>query len=678
MRPRALLLSLLAFGSATAARAQADADATPGITTYNADFFSDAAPSTAYDMLRRLPGFSLVEADADVRGYAAAQGNVLVDGARPASKRESIEDLLRRIPAQAVVRIELIRDGAVGFDLLGQAVLANVVRRKVDAERTGAAEAGAHLVAGDGMEPVFKGEYARTRGDRALELSFGTEPELDDKSGDGRIVERAADGTLLERGDLDTHHLLRVTQGTASWRQPWGGGRLRLDAAVRDSRDREGTLERTREPGDAEERSREDETLQELEVGLNYARALGERTRLEVVSSQQLGWLDGLSRSVEDDGDERFEQRTRSGEGIVRADLTHARSARLSLTLGAELARNTLDGDASLFEDGTLVALPGSRVRIEERRGEAAVGAQWQAATNWRVEPGLAFERSEIRQTGDTPLTRQFDTTRPSLALRWQRDSRERWRLSLARIVGQLDFEDFVASAALDTDVVSAGNAALEPEKTWRSTLSWEHDVGRDGALVLTATHDEISDVVDRVPVAADDELFDAPGNIGPGVRDSLLLEFGGSLDRFGLADVRIDAKVVWVRGRVRDPTTGLSRRISEEHPVEGEFGFTHTLAERGLRWGMSVDLAERESEYRFDEIARERSDATLSLFAERNFPGGWRVRAELADIGGSTIEESRERHDGPRAESPIESIEVRRHRVPTQAMITVRREFGD
>ena len=76
-------------------------------------------------MLERLPGFSIVEADADLRGYAAAQGNVLIDGARPSSKREDIGQLLKRIPSASVERIELIRSGAVGIDMGGFAVLAN-------------------------------------------------------------------------------------------------------------------------------------------------------------------------------------------------------------------------------------------------------------------------------------------------------------------------------------------------------------------------------------------------------------------------------------------------------------------------------------------------------------------------------------------------------------------------
>src|SRR3546814_983991 len=90
--------------------------------------------------------------------------------------------------------------------------------------------------------------------------------------------------------------------------------------------------------------------------------------------------------------------------------------------------------------------------------------------------PGLRIERADITQSGDSPLQRGFTYAKPRLALRWDAGEADEWRLSLSREVGQLDFNDFVASASLDGGEVSAGNAELEPAKTWRATLrSEEH-----------------------------------------------------------------------------------------------------------------------------------------------------------------------------------------------------------
>src|SRR3546814_9939515 len=106
-------------------------------------------------MVLRVPGFTIVESDADVRGYAGATGNVLFDGARPTSKRADTSALLKRIPAHAVERIELIHAGAPGIDMGGYAVLANVVRRS-EASTAWAAEAGLSASTDGVIEPRAK------------------------------------------------------------------------------------------------------------------------------------------------------------------------------------------------------------------------------------------------------------------------------------------------------------------------------------------------------------------------------------------------------------------------------------------------------------------------------------------------------------------------------------------
>jgi hypothetical protein len=669
MRPLIFML-LLAVASASAA------DDLSGISTYPASYFADAAPATAADMLARLPGFRMIDADDEVRGYAAAQGNVLIDGARPTSKRESLDDLLARIPAHAVERIELIRAGASGYDLLGQPMLANVVRvarRKADV----AVEAGARVDGDGGLEPSLQLERSLERGDREFEFALGSEPELDEDSGDGRVDSTSPAGDLQDSHASRTRREQRLSQATAKLGQATAGGRLAAFGALRDTRDTSDAVLTSMRSGADDKTAHETEHLREAEFGLQCTHLLGASTSVEAIASHRAGWLENRSSEIEGDGQEFFTEDTRSRESLARVDLQHARTPSLSVTAGVELAINALDGDATLLEDGEVVELPGSRVRIEERRGDASIGAQWSASDRWRLEGGLALERSRIRQAGDSALVRDFSYVKPSLAARLQRSDSESWRFSLARSVGQLAFEDFVASASLDTDTVTAGNAQLEPDKTWRVALAWERTFAHDGAIALTLAHDQISDVVDLVPVEVDGETLDAPGNIGDGTRDSLALAVGTSLDAIGWPTVRVDADVLWQRGRVRDPATGVTRDISGEAALEGEIALSQTLATRNLKWGLELELAEREREYRVDEVTVERVDASLAMFVERSFHAHWRVRAELVDPFGRDVAETRERHDGARATQPLDEIELRRHRVPPQLLLTLRRDMG-
>lgn len=667
----------LAAAPPACAQVRAGHGATNDADVYRRGDFTDAAVSNAHDMLLRVPGFSVVEADADIRGYAAALGNVLIDGARPASKRESIESLLERIPADAVERIELLRDGAAGVDMGGHPVLANVVRRHDAAVEAAVAFGG--IASTDGwMAPKGQLEYTRRRGERVLDLALEIDPELDDDSGRGTIRTIAPDGALLDDSRLDTRTIKRRHDASAGWRQPFAGGRLALDAALRGERSRVDTIVAPRaaaSTGRVDER----EDFREAEAGLRFERGIGAGTTLGIMASQQFGWLQARESARDDDGLETFEETTDTGESIARIDLVHAWSPSWTFDAALEGALNFLESDARLRLDDVPVALPGSEVRVEERRLVAAAGATWRPAEGWMFEAGLQVERSDISQTGDTPLERRFTYLKPRLAVRRELDERNRLRLSLSREVGQLDFGDFVASAALETGQVTAGNATLAPDRTWRLAAAWEHRFADDAAFVATLTHDRISDVVDRVLIATADDTFDAPGNIGDGRRRTLALEFSAPLDRFGFTGARIRSSLLWRRSRVTDPVTGRSRPISEENPFEGGIALTQDLPALRLEWGVEIEhIAERETEYRFDEITRESEVAGWTLFVERRIGAHWRVRAKATDLFGRGFVERREEYDGPRSTSPLAEIERRERVTPGYFSLTFRRSMGD
>lgn len=668
----------LAMTQPACAQAHAGNAATNDIDVYRRDDFTDAAVANAHDMLLRVPGFTIVEADADIRGYAAALGNVLIDGARPASKRESIEALLERIPADSVERIELLRDGAAGIDMGGHRVLANVVRRR-DAAVEAAVEFGGVASTDGWTAPQGQLEYTRRRGERVLDLALEIDPELDDDSGHGTIRTTAPDGSLLDDNLLDTRTIKRKHDASAGWRQPFAGGQLALNAALRGERSKVDTVVAPRAATMAAERVDEREDFKEAEAGLRFERSIGAGTTLGLMASQQLGWLDARERAREDDGIETFEETTDTGESIGRIDLAHDWSPAWSFDAALEGAFNFLESDARLQLDGVPVALPGSDVRIEERRLVAAAGTTWTPSDDWVFEAGLQVEHSNISQTGDTPLERQFTHLKPRFAVRHELDERNRLRLSLSREVGQLDFGDFVASAALETDQVTAGNAELAPDQTWRLAVAWEHRFDNDAAFVATLTHDRISDVVDRVLITTADDTFDAPGNIGDGRRRTLALEFSAPLDRFGFHGARIRSSLLWRHSRVTDPVTGRTRPISEENPFEGSITLTQDLPALRLDWGIEIEhIAERETEYRFDEITRESEAAGWTLFVERRIGTHWRVRAEATDLFGRDFSEHREKYDGPRSTAPFAEIERRKRVSPGYFSLTFRRDMGD
>src|SRR3569623_196076 len=64
-----------------------------GVTRYDPSFFAAYGPANVQEMINRLPGFTL-DAGSSVRGYEGAAGNVLIDGQRPATKTDTLDQLL--------------------------------------------------------------------------------------------------------------------------------------------------------------------------------------------------------------------------------------------------------------------------------------------------------------------------------------------------------------------------------------------------------------------------------------------------------------------------------------------------------------------------------------------------------------------------------------------------------
>src|SRR3569833_3598526 len=105
-------------------------------TVYDAGFFAQYAPRSAYDIVRRIPGFTLdlgnssAASGVDVRGFAGTAGNIVLNGGRPSSKSETLDVLLSRIPASRVVRVEVGPGDLYGADYSSKTQVANLILRE--------------------------------------------------------------------------------------------------------------------------------------------------------------------------------------------------------------------------------------------------------------------------------------------------------------------------------------------------------------------------------------------------------------------------------------------------------------------------------------------------------------------------------------------------------------------
>lgn len=668
-----LLVLVGSLGNSPLTRA-ADAGPNPFITPYPSAYFATAQPATAFDMLAVLPGYVFSDSDSDVRGLSGAIGNVMIDGSRPTNKQESLEVLLRRIPAAAVERVELIRAGAPGIEMQGQPALANVVRRR-EVQTRGVLEIESAFYERGFDAPRLAGELSRRGATDLIELSAAAYETVDDEHGIGTRPRIAPDGSALRRSAYKQDEGERVRELGGLYERSLTDGLLRVTAALKAEKTGADISERITFPSPSDSSVREFGDEDSAEFGVHFEHRLEGGRQLELIGIHRTTGERGGEIEAEDDESTLFEERVDGSESIVRGSLRWM-LGEISIESGIEGALNVLDSRNSLEVDGAVTPLPGGNTRVEEQRGEAFTSASWPVGTAWRIEAGSRFELSRLSLSGDSDLDKSFFFAKPRILATWSMSAKDRMRFLLERDVSQLDFEDFAGSASLSSSTVTAGNPDLVPERTWRVEAAWERAVLGSGALLLAVRHEHIDDLIDRIPIIAD-EPFDAVGNIGRGRRTELQLDLTLPLDRIGLRSGLLRTSALWRDSSAIDPTTGDSRPISEDLPREIEIHFSQQIARARLRWGIDLTLASSAQDHYFDEIRTERLGTRLDVFAQFEATPAWHVEFFARNLADRSAVRERRIYDGLRSVAPFDYTETRTLKIGPYFGVTARRSFG-
>lgn len=644
-----------------------------GVIPYAPEFFAAAQPSTALDMITRLPGFSLEQGD-NARGFAGTSGNFLINGERPTSKNESLEDMLRRISASTVERIDLIRGGAPGIDMQGRTVMANIVlKRTVQVEKV--VNLQTYLYPDGFFGPILELQGSRREGDNALEGSLKATRDRTDNTYDGGVRLRVNGAGVptskdaLKGYDIIENYILR-----GAVQRPMLGGKARVNAKVEFfGFDRDVTATRVfPAPG----REVTGETLEDYtgEFGARYDRGLSARTDLQLVLLQNLerniygSTFENPSLFVD------YRSKTDTGETILRSELKHRRSDSLSFEAGIEGAYNFLDGDNRYFENRVSIPLPAAQVKVEELRGELSGKAIWRASPKLNLEAGARMEVSRISQSGDTDLSKSFFYPKPRLLATWSPTKTDQLRVRIEREVGQLDFDDFVSSAGTETGTVDAGNPDLEPDRRWTIETAWEKRFWGGGALVVLYRHAEIKDVVDVIPI---NTSFEAPGNIGDGKSDFYQVNLTLPTDRLGVSGGQLKARLSWAESQVTDPVTQAERRISGQAPFTCNVSFTRDMPGGRWTWGVITNCQNEERYYRVGEVRTFKFEQWLEGFVEWRPRKDLTIRTELANWNSRHKTRTRVMYAGNRASGIVTQTETRELPFEPYLFIKVRKSFG-
>ncbi len=556
-----------------------------GVLVFTPDFFADQRPNTALDMVNRVPGFSVQDGDGS-RGFEGAVGNILINGARPASKNDTGSSVLGRTLVAQVERIELIRGGAPGIDMQGYSVVVNVITKTQSSRE--------HILTGnyalfEGGRDAGWGSYQFTArdGDRVWGFTLSDGVSISDANGVGRVIRRDRNGAIL-RDEGYFNDQQGGGQGVrGNYADAFMGGKIDLTARI--GQNDYSQWSRQDSPTVLRE-NRFDEEGTNGEVGLVFTRPMGQGLSSETRFIRE--WSEFENASVSNNRvngvsspETRFEAEGEASETILRSLLRWERSPPMTIEGGGEIAYNMLEVDQAFLQGGVNVPLPSDQIKVEETRGEAFARATWRVRPNLTVEGGLRLEASTIKQSGDADQEKSFFFAKPRLQVTWTPRPQNQVRFRFERELGQLDFGDFAASADLQDEQVFGGNVDLEPEQRWISELTYERRFLGDGIFSIGYRHDEIVDAIDRLPLAGG---LSAVGNIGDGTLDQLAVNFIMPLDGIGFSGGQFQFRNTWNHTRVTDPTTGEERRISNVRPSQPAFTISQDITSWKVNWAVT------------------------------------------------------------------------------------------
>ncbi|MYN20649.1 hypothetical protein GTP81_28310 [Rugamonas sp. FT107W] len=664
-RPLPRQLALLAATLAAAGLAGAATGTPP--QSYQPDYFTPFQASTALDMVARLPAFVFDGGNAS-RGLA---GNVLINGKRPASKTDALGDVLGRIPAASVERIDVVNDGAGGIDLQGYPAVANIVLKQMDL--VSATSSVSSYLTPDGIaQPSLDANYSLRHGDRSFNVALALNRSPDTSQGQGRRTTLyagpapAAEATLAGAGSsanktVKLNYGQDLLDGQLNWNgafNPWTyQSQSRSDAAVRSL-------------------SSNDNAGRTLEQGLSYARELAQGASLD---------LKALRRSAEANAESTYSaggapsysfSNTTASEQVLAGQLSWRTRDGVVLRGGFERAVNTNDNSNSYQANAGAAATPAGSAWVRETRVEGQLSSSWQIDSALGAEAGLKVEHSSLRVGADQPEAKAYVYPKPRLRLSVSPSSSLLLRLRMEREISQLNFGDAAGYFGIADKSLRAGLPELVPAKNWLYEGALEYHFWDRGAAVLSYTQSRISDLIDRMPIRTPNATYDTAGNIGDASAGNVTGLLNLPTDSWCLPQGLLKLSMTRRSSSVTDPTTLEPRPLNGEQPLSWRVEFSQDLPRQRTAWGFSVDNGWSNDNWQVAERDTGNGTGWARAFINYRPAANMTVSLELNNLAGRVVTYDRTHYAGDRLAGGVDFVEHNITRTQPFAMLRVRRDW--
>jgi len=546
---------------------------------------------TAADVLRRLPriyftGPPTKNKDVRMAGLDKEFQNVLIDGNRPPGGGEKREFALDRIPIEQIERIEVLKNPTASHDADAIGGIVNIILKGPMKKRSLSLFASTSV---NDLADKFGSKVTATHGDSFGPLSYnlgGTRNDEYWEKGKGAVDQ----GKNERETETEWNRVLTSSLNLG----------LALDIGKNDRV--------TFKPfiTDQTETKIRDKLLTVLSTGANKSRN-DERERKEMLlQSYALGWehrfTGGSTLKLQGVYSENDEEKDKTTAQFTGASLAFAKNIfeveekEDSEIVGAADLKIPLAGPF----DTEHVVSAGVKVRDKDRQVTKLVrevnGAGVEKITStpndsYRVDetitalylmdeaalteqfvltPGLRVELTDgeyVTSGGDSKSDDSVDWN-PSVHLLYKLGWGVQLRGSVARTISRPAFKDKVPTRSVKKDKVEEGNPELNAATAVNYEVGIEKYLGKSGVIAVNGFYKDIEDVIEkqRIGIDADSGLpVEKPVNAGSATVRGVDFEVKSTLGFMGLDDLTVMATYTLQTSEVRDPNTGVERRLKDQ-----------------------------------------------------------------------------------------------------------------
>jgi len=580
---------------------------------YDQKYFQKFNITTAADALKRIPGVEELSRGAEdrfdpsntnkKRGFGSSGTQILINGERQSSKSNNIIKTLERINAEALIRVEVIRGSEAGLDVRSEGVIVNIIVDASSSAGSGTWNSALRFLSSGNSIWSGSGSWAKKIKNTDLVLGLERTSYMNSRMYDEFHVDKSQSilqYRLRETIEYEAKNRFNIDINS----KINGKNTIRINALLWfDGKENEPQLQQYFLPSDENKESffksidwDRGESNDGWEFGgdwehqFNNIHSFKLRTVFTKENEDQKdsSYLDNTINLYENS---RETNDRSESERIIRLSFNSFVGTGGSLEYGFETAYNELDRTFNLiYFDSDLAQTDSGLIntagKVEEDRYEGFFSYNFPLSKKIRAELAINYEWSEISQSGDVTLSREFQYWKPRVDVKWDYKNNRQIRLNIERNVGQINFDDFIASYDEFEERIRAGNPDLQPSTSWEFKLEHEWRIPNDGGVItLKGLAAEIDGPVERIPIGK----YAGIGNLGTGKKKQARID--GSLRIDKILTGGVFRFMGYLQStEVLDPVTNIKRDFAWHKRWEYMLSIRQDVPGGRYSWGITYE----------------------------------------------------------------------------------------